>query len=139
MTTPIPQFKFFDTEKKAFLENQEEYFINYLGEIFEKEYDTPVGYFLTRTKNIIAVPFTGFFDRNKKPIYKSDILKVTYFREESVVGVVDMVINYRIYRFYVNNNHLINNRDTYENIWEINNLSEIIGSALTHPELLDEK
>lgn len=130
MTTP--QTKFFDTARKVFPDNQDDYVINYLGEILYLKHSD-----LYLTENIIAVPFTGVFDRNSSPIYGDNIVK-------RAIGTYEDGVHYKIEK-------ILSQKGTFwlENpcvlaafaLGSDDNICpdlEIIGSSLTNPELLEK-
>lgn len=139
----IPQTKFFDTVKKEWLPTKDIVMLNdkiFRISLLEEgvDLDNPktdeTGLFrlaIFYDPNIIAVPFTGKFDKNIRPIYKHDILKETHLsmliRDEKQIG--EVLWNENRCRFQLTNRVI----DLSE--WDT---CEIIGSSLTNPELLNE-
>lgn len=118
----IPQYKFFDEDNKVFVSG---YLIDEYGQVVSLYLDKKIAH-----KNIIAVPFTGFYDKNENPIYESDIVK-------SCLGIKEFgkVFKDRDGAWYINLEKLPSL--CYYVDSEINDWMEIIGSALTNSELLN--
>lgn len=134
MTTP--QYKFFDTVNKIFPENQEDYFIDnsrkcweYVKTAYWNNEDDEYEFQLEKRENIIVVPFTGYGE-----FFEHDMIN---FCDKDGTFYKGIIQKYKRGTWMVKFISAIKYKPVMlERVWFH---SEIIGSSLMNPELLNEK
>lgn len=141
MTTTIPQRKYFDTEKKVFLERQ--MYVDNFGGVYGFRGEFHSGC-LEKFHYVIEIPFTGILD-----IYIGDIIKIDYGLSSSLdpyqppepdVQIYEVIFKNGAYKGKNIDPLYPNIEDDEDNLYDLladAERFEIIGSVLTNPELLE--
>lgn len=143
-----PRYKFFDTVKKVFPENQDDYSVDYVDNCSRRVYFPKIkveGYRIdgqpiwnaVYCPNIIAVPFTGFEDINDNKGYDQDILEIFDNRKfmRGVIAKGEPILEWRVWFEKEDREMFLAEIKSSARMYQ----AKIIGSYLTNPELLEVK